>query len=167
MIDALTLPAPLPEAGLEIRRAHLADLEALIRLMSDDPISAARGDVSDPADEPLYRAALEAVVADPSNELVVAVDPDGVVVGTLQLTRIPGLARRGSTRLLVEAVRVASDRRSAGIGSALMRWVMEVVAPSTDAQIVQLTSDAKREAAHRFYERLGFDRSHLGFKYLV
>jgi GNAT superfamily N-acetyltransferase len=85
----------------------------------------------------------------------------------MQLTRIPGLSRRGATRLLVEVVRVSSARRSSGIGSALMRWTTDVAAPALGAALVQLTSDEARTDAHRFYERLGFVGSHRGFKYAV
>jgi GNAT superfamily N-acetyltransferase len=88
-------------------------------------------------------------------------------VGTFQVTRIPGMARQGSTRLLVEAVRVRSDLRSSGIGGAMMRWVTDLAAPALGASLVQLTSDAARTDAHRFYERLGFTGSHVGFKYRV
>jgi GNAT superfamily N-acetyltransferase len=77
------------------------------------------------------------------------------------------MARRGATRLLVEAVRVSSALRSGGIGSALMRWVTDVAAPALGTPLVQLTSDVARTDAHRFYERLGFTGSHVGFKYRV
>ena len=77
------------------------------------------------------------------------------------------MARRGSTRLHVEAVRVASTERSSGIGSALMRWVVEQAAIELESPLVQLTSDAARADAHRFYRRLGFVDSHVGFKYYV
>lgn len=77
------------------------------------------------------------------------------------------MARRGARRLLVEAVRVRSDLRSSGIGSAVMRWVGEQAAPAVGAAMVQLTSDAARTDAHRFYEKLGYIGSHLGFKYTV
>jgi GNAT superfamily N-acetyltransferase len=83
----------------------------------------------------------------------------------MQLTRIPGMARRGATRLLIEAVRVHSGRRSDGIGSAMMTWVTTVAAPASGASLVQLTSDEARKDAHRFYERLGFIGSHRGFKF--
>jgi GNAT superfamily N-acetyltransferase len=149
-----------------LRRADASDLAALVALLADDPVSAARGDRADADDEPLYRAALLDVVADPSNDLLVA-EVDGDVVGTFQLTRIPGMARRGSARLLVEAVRVRSTLRSSGIGTALMRWVTDVAAPATGSSLVQLTSDNARTDAHRFYERLGFAGSHRGFKFPV
>lgn len=135
-------------------------------LLADDPISATRGDKARASDAAAYRSALTAIIAEPSNELLVVEEQD-VPVATLQLTRIPGMARRGTTRLLVEAVHVRSDARSAGIGSAMMRWVTGTAAPVLDAALVQLTSDEAREDAHRFYERLGFVGSHRGFKYTV
>ncbi|MFY9714611.1 MAG: GNAT family N-acetyltransferase [Microbacterium sp.] len=168
MLDALPLPHPFESRAGQaaLRRAVPGDADAVIRLLSDDPISAARGDLASEADRPAYVAALMEILAEPSNDLLV-VELDGSVVGTLQLTSIPGMSRRGSRRLLVEAVRVRSDLRSSGIGSAVMRWVSDVAAPATGAAIVQLTSDATRTDAHRFYERLGYVGSHRGFKYAV
>ncbi|MBF4584782.1 GNAT family N-acetyltransferase [Curtobacterium sp. VKM Ac-2887] len=169
MLHDLTLPVRLSaRAGsVVVRNAADGDLDALMALLSDDPISAARGDVAAPEDRPQYAAALRSITDDPANALLVAEDESGRLVGTLQLTRIPGMARRGSTRLLVEAVRVSSALRSGGIGSALMRWVTDVAAPDLGTPLVQLTSDAARTDAHRFYERLGFTASHVGFKYRV
>lgn len=151
---------------MRVRRAGLDDLHPLMTLLSDDPISASRGDVASTDDVPAYRSALEEILADPRNDLLVA-DAAGRLVGTMQLTLIPGMARRGATRLLVEAVRVRSDLRSSGIGGAMMRWVTQVAAPTLGSSLVQLTSDAARTDAHRFYERLGFAASHVGFKYRV
>ncbi|MCT9821025.1 GNAT family N-acetyltransferase [Microbacterium sp. W1N] len=169
MIDRLTLPASLSTRDFRVvlRRATKDDLHAIIGLLSDDPISAGRGDVAGADDEQAYGVALDRIVADPSNELLVAVNAAGAVVATLQLTVIPGMARRGSTRLLVEAVRVSSAERSSGIGSAIMRWVVDQAAVELGAPLVQLTSDAARVDAHRFYLRLGFVDSHIGFKYSV
>ena len=167
MIDRLNLPFDASARGrhVEIRRATRGDLDSIIRLLSDDPISAGRGDVASAEDADAYAAALDRIIDDPGNELVVVQDQAGAVVGTLQLTVIPGMARRGSTRLLVEAVRVTSTERSSGIGTALMRWVMDQAAAEAGAPLVQLTSDAARVDAHRFYTRLGFVDSHVGFKY--
>jgi GNAT superfamily N-acetyltransferase len=169
MLHDLALPARLSTRGDDVllRNATEADLDALMRLLADDPISAGRGDVASEADLPAYAAGLRSVVDDPANALLVAVDLDDRVLGTMQLTRIPGMARRGATRLLVEAVRVRSDLRSGGIGGAMMRWTVEVAAPVLGTALVQLTSDAARTDAHRFYERLGFVASHVGFKYPV
>ena len=122
MIERLSLPVPLTarDQRLLVRRATPDDLDAIIRLLSDDPVSAGRGDVADDGDRAAYAEALRRITADAGNELLVAVDGTETVVGTLQLTVIPGMARRGSTRLLVEAVRVASTERSAGVGTGLL-----------------------------------------------
>jgi len=169
MLHPLDLPIALDTRSgpVRLRRAITADLDPLMALLSDDPVSASRGDVAAADDAPAYRRALEEILDDPANDLLVVEAPGGALVGTMQLTRIPGMARRGSTRLLVEAVRVRSDLRSAGIGGAMMRWVTDVAAPALGSSLVQLTSDASRTDAHRFYERLGFAASHVGFKYRV
>ena len=166
MLASLPLPHRIDSRvgrGL-LRRATPADADGIIALLADDPISASRGDQAADADRPAYLAALDEILAEPSNDLLV-VELDGATVGTLQLTSIPGMARQGARRLLVEAVRVRSDLRSSGIGSALMRWVSEEAAPALGAAMVQLTADAARTDAHRFYERLGYVGSHVGFKY--
>lgn len=169
MLSQLALPVSVPTTAstVVLRRAEPNDLDALVLLLSDDAISASRGDAADPADVRTYERALARIIEDPGNDIVVAEDASGRVVGTLQLTSIPGMARRGSTRLLVEAVRVRSDVRSSGVGGAMMRWVTESAAPAVGAQLVQLTSDSRRTDAHRFYTRLGFTDSHIGFKYTV
>src|SRR5690606_7674443 len=94
--------------------------------------------------------------------LVVA-DRGGRVVGTLQLSVIPGLSRHGTTRSIIEAVRVASSERGSGLGTTLIEWAVEE-SRRLGAHLVQLTSDSTRTDAHRFYERLGFVKSHVGFK---
>lgn len=178
MIASLALPVTFPSRAGELllRGARPEDLGALMGLMSDDAVSRSRGDVASAEDTEAYRAALLALIDDPANALLVAELVDGEVasgaaetrvVGTFQLTLIPGMARQGATRLLVEAVRVSSSARSGGIGAALMRWVMGQATQLTGARLVQLTSDVQRLDAHRFYERLGFTGSHVGFKYRV
>ena len=149
-----------------LRRATAHDLPAIISLPADDPISAARGDVAASGDLPAYERAFAAIDVDPAQQLLVVTSDDGDILGTMQLTTIPGLARVGASRLQIEAVRVRSDQRDRGIGGAMMRWAV-AEAPALGAKLVQLTSDAARVDAHRFYERLGFTASHVGFKYTV
>jgi GNAT superfamily N-acetyltransferase len=168
MIADLVLPVSLEGEGpIRLRRAEESDLDSLIALLADDPISAERGDLAAEADRSAYEAAFNAIRRDDANEIIVATTEAEQIVGTLQLTTIPGMARRGSTRLLVEAVRVASSARSLGVGTSMMTWVVREAAPAVGADLVQLTSDAQRVDAHRFYERLGFTGSHVGFKYLL
>lgn len=159
---ALTLPA----GSVVLRRATHDDLTAILELLADDPVSAARGDTARQEDLPEYERAFQAIDRDPAQQLLVAASTEGEVLATMQLTLIPGLARVGASRLQIEAVRVRADQRSRGIGGAMIRWAMDA-APGLGARLVQLTSDASRVDAHRFYERLGFTASHVGFKYAV
>jgi GNAT superfamily N-acetyltransferase len=165
MLASLKLPVALEtRAGaVTLRRAADDDLDELMGLLADDPISASRGDVAAAGDREAYRRALAEIIGDPSNDVVLAQDGHGSIVGTMQLTRIPWMARKGATRLLIEAVRVGSALRSAGVGTAMMQWAIGPAAESIAADLVQLTSDAALGDAHRFYERLGFAGSHIGF----
>jgi len=156
----------IPSGTILLRDARPGDLDAILELLADDAVSASRGDANRPEDRPAYERAFDAIAADPVQQLLVAENAEGAVLGTMQLTLIPGLARAGALRLQIEAVRVRSDQRSSGIGSAMIRWAMDI-APERGAALVQLTSDAARVDAHRFYERLGFSASHVGFKYRV
>ncbi|MGW5096159.1 N-acetyltransferase family protein [Streptomyces nodosus] len=146
-------------ADLEIRRATADDLPAIVAMLADDPLGAQR---ESPEDLTPYLSALERLNGDPNQHLVVAVR-EGRLVGTLQLTIIPGLSRKGATRSLIEAVRVHADERGSGLGTRLIEWAVDE-SRRQNCQLVQLTSDATRTDAHRFYERLGFEASHVGFK---
>jgi GNAT superfamily N-acetyltransferase len=145
-------------AGIGIRRAVRADVPAIVAMLADDPLGATREQPGDPA----YLAAFDEIDADPHQLLAVA-DAAGEAVGTLQLTFIPGLSRRGSRRALIEAVRVRSDQRGGGLGQRLVEWAIDQ-ARQRECALVQLTTDASRTDAHRFYARLGFRASHVGMK---
>jgi len=142
----------------EIRRAVAADVPAIVAMLADDPLGAKRELPGDPS----YAEAFKEIDADPRQLLAVAV-ADDEVVGTLQLTFIPGLSRLGATRALIEAVRVRSDQRGGGLGGHLIQWAIDT-ARERGAAMIQLTTDASRKDAHRFYERLGFVASHVGMK---
>ncbi|AEY90427.1 MULTISPECIES: GNAT family N-acetyltransferase [Streptomyces] len=144
---------------LEIRAATADDLPAIVAMLADDPLGAQR---ESPGDLTPYRNALERLAADPNQHVVVAVR-EGRVIGTLQLTIIPGLSHKGATRALIEAVRIHADERGSGLGGRLIEWAIDT-SRRLDCQMVQLTSDKTRTDAHRFYERLGFTASHEGFK---
>ncbi|MEU2910458.1 GNAT family N-acetyltransferase [Streptomyces massasporeus] len=144
---------------LEIRAAVADDVPSIVGMLADDPLGAQR---ESPNDLAPYLSALERLSADPNQRQVVAVR-EGRVVGTLQLTIIPGLSRRGATRSIVEGVRIHADERGSGLGTELIEWAIEE-SRGQGCQLVQLTSDKTRTDAHRFYERLGFTASHTGFK---
>ncbi|MFD8419190.1 GNAT family N-acetyltransferase [Streptomyces sp. NPDC059466] len=144
---------------LEIRPAVAEDVPAIVAMLADDMLGAQR---ESPDDLTPYLAALERLSKDPNQHLVVAVRA-GQVVGTLQLTIIPGLSRKGSTRALIEGVRVHTDERGSGLGTRIIEWAVDE-SRRQECRLVELTSDATRTDAHRFYERLGFTASHVGFK---
>ncbi len=147
--------------ALLIRRATRADIPAIAALLADDFIGAGR----EGAPLAAYQAGFDAVAADP-NQLLAVAESEGEVVGTMQLSFIPGLSRAGQWRGHLEAVRVASGRRGEGIGEEMMRWA-EARCRERGCAICELTSDKRRDGAHRFYERLGFEPSHLGFKKML
>ncbi|MDT9692007.1 GNAT family N-acetyltransferase [Streptomyces sp. P9(2023)] len=146
-------------SDLEIRPATVDDLPHIVAMLADDPLGAQR---ESPDDLTPYTAAYERLAQDPNQHVVVAVRGTAVV-GTLQLTIIPGLSRRGSTRSIIEGVRIHAEERGSGLGTRLIEWAIEE-SRRQNCQLLQLTSDATRTDAHRFYERLGFEASHVGFK---
>jgi GNAT superfamily N-acetyltransferase len=148
-------------SALSIREAQAGDLEAIIHLHEEDELGS-HGDVWSPETRPAYEAAFAAIRRSPDNRLFVAVDGDEVV-GTFQLTFIPNLTGRGAMRVKVESMKVKAARRSGGIGARMMAFA-EDHARTNGAAAMELTSNKTREDAHRFYERLGFVRSHEGFK---
>lgn len=68
------------------------------------------------------------------------------VIGTLQITFLAGLSRRGE-----------------GLGQRLLEWAIDKCR-ERGCRVVQLTTNKSRTDAHRFYERLGFKASHIGYK---
>ncbi|HKN56165.1 MAG TPA: GNAT family N-acetyltransferase [Amycolatopsis sp.] len=143
-----------------IRPARRGDLEAMVRMLADDQLGATRESLD--ALGPYLRA-FEQIDADPNQLLAVTVSDDDVPVGMLQLTVIPGLARRGALRGQIEAVRIRDDHRGRGLAAEMMLWAIDELR-RRGCTLVQLTSDSSRQEAHRFYERLGFVASHTGFK---
>lgn len=141
-----------------IRRAVAADVPAIVAMLADDVLGAAREKPGDPA----YAAAFERIDGD-AGELLVVADEAGAVVGTAQLSITPGLSRLGALRGTIEAVRVHADSRGNRLGEKLCGYLVEQAAQAGCA-MVQLTTDKSRTDAHRFYERLGFTASHIGMK---
>lgn len=115
--------------------------------------------------DPRYRAAFDAISASPEHRLIVA-ERDGDVVGTMQISFIPGMPRFGMTRGMLENVHIRADQRGNGLGSQMVQWAIERCREA-GCGMVQLTSNKARLDAHRFYRKLGFTESHEGFKLLL
>ncbi len=150
-----------PMPPVLFRTAVAKDLPTILALLADDAIARERkGYVVEPT--PALAAAFDEIAADPNNELLVG-EQEGEVVACLQLTYIPGLSRGGMRRALVEAVRVRGDLRGQGVGARLMDEAF-ARARARGCGLMQLTTDKRRPAAHRFYARLGFEATHEGMK---
>ncbi len=143
------------------RRAALTDLEAIVAMLADDILGQKRENTSLPLAQ-TYLDAFAAIEADP-NQYLAVVEMDGAVVGTLQISYMPGLSHQGAWRGEIESVRIASLARGSGLGRLMIQWAVEQCRERR-CHIVQLTSDMARTDAHRFYEQLGFIASHKGFK---
>ncbi len=151
----------LPLDALIVRVAGRADVAAVVSLLADDVLGSERERVEEPV-AAAYLRAFDEMAAHPGMELLVA-EVGGEVVGCLQLAILPGLSRAGMRRAQLEGVRIAASHRGQRIGERLVR---DAVARAREAGcgLVQLTSDASRIDARRFYERLGFEATHVGMK---
>lgn len=146
---------------LSVRLAGERDLPALVAMFAADDLGG-HGDTTAPDVAGDYLAAFRAICANPATRLYVA-ELDGQVVGTFQLVLARALPSRGALRAILEAVQIAPDRRSGGLGARMVQCAM-AEASAAGAATLALTSNMRRVDAHRFYEKLGFSRSHFGFK---
>jgi ribosomal protein S18 acetylase RimI-like enzyme len=145
---------------IAIRRARREDVEAIVRMLADDPLGSGRERIEEPLPS-CYFQAFEAVDRDPHVQLVVAEDNDGAVVGCLELCILPGLSSQGASRGLIEDVRVATHCRRRGIGEIMVQWAV-TEARARGCKLVELLTHRTRVDAQRFYKRLGFQPSHVG-----
>lgn len=146
------------------RRAESADLPDIVSLLADDELGKRREDARNPLN-PRYIDAFRAIDDDPNQLLAVAAS-NGKIVGTLQLSFIPGLSRMGSWRGQIEGVRIAAACRGSGLGQQMFEWAISEC-KNRGCDLMQLTTDKARPDAHRFYERLGFMGSHYGYKLTI
>ena len=149
---------------LNFLQAKREDLAEIVRMLADDFLGATRERLANPLPES-YVKAFEEIDADKNNELIVA-EKDGEIIGTLQITFTPSISFQGGKRATVESVRVDEKYRGRGIGKELMLWAINR-ARAENCVAMQLTTNADRTDAHRFYENLGFKKSHLGMKFYL
>lgn len=144
-----------------IREARSSDVAALVAIFAADELGG-HGDTTAPEILGKYLRAFERIASSPDQTLYVA-ERDGQVVGTFQTMVVTSLIGRGSSSMIIEAVQTRGDMRGQGIGAQMIEFAI-AEAKRRGLRLVQLTSNASRTDAHRFYERLGFKQSHLGFK---
>ena len=147
--------------NLTHRKARIADLPRLIELLLEDELGASRESKSAESDKN-YTKAFHKIDSDPNQYLMVLENGDEII-GTCHLTIMPSLTFIGSTRMQIEAVRVAGKYRGQKIGSWMFDQAISY-AKAMDVSIIQLTTNKKRPKAKHFYEKLGFEASHEGMK---
>ena len=149
---------------LTFRDATAADLPIILALCTAGDARGPDAPYVDPASyaDPRYLKAFQAIVADPAHRLIVA-EHGGEVIGTLQISVVPGLPKFGMTRGILENVHIRADQRGTGFGGQMLRWAIEICRVR-GCDMVQLTSNKIRTEAHRFYRTLGFQQTHEGFK---
>jgi ribosomal protein S18 acetylase RimI-like enzyme len=145
-----------------IRRANQKDVPAIVELIANDELGRLRENFKTPLPKQ-YLNAFDNINSDQNQELIVMLNDSGTVIGTLQLSFIQYLTYQGGIRAQIEAVRVHENYRNKGIGQELIKWAIDR-AKEKGAHVVQLTTDKKRDAAVKFYEKLGFIASHEGMK---
>ncbi len=143
-----------------IRLARMSDLGEIVTLLADDPLGAARE--SDKRSLQAYKDAFNEIDADPGNMVLVAEDA-GAVIGCVQVTFIANLSFQGGRRALIEGVRVTGSQKGKGLGRMLIQHVI-AMAKERGCKIVQLTCNTQRPEALQFYEQIGFQPTHVGFK---
>ncbi len=150
---------------IEIRTATVADTQALVELLAGGALTVPETRPGPGVDLGAYRAAVSEIASSSSSDILVAVDGDRVV-GMCQLITLRHLQAHGGLCAEIESVHVSAEARSGGIGSLLLE---AAVRKATDAGCyrVQLTSNAERTDAQRFYQRHGFVPTHVGYKRLL
>jgi GNAT superfamily N-acetyltransferase len=145
-----------------IREATEADLPQLVGLLTQlAPDEAERENVSSPLPYE-YHIVMRQILETPGQHVFV-LEERGKIVGTAALSVVPNVSHRGTPYAIIENVVVDGKARSTGYGELLMRHAIEE-ARRAGCYKVSLTSNKRRTEAHRFYERLGFVRSHEAFR---
>lgn len=145
-----------------IRQATSQDIGTIVRLANaGGPDGKPRRELPGRLPD-AYQQAFEIINADPHQRLMV-LEIEGVIAGTFHLTFIHYLAGEGYPDAQVEAIHIAADYRRQGLGTRMLKWVIQE-AKRRSCRRVQLTTDKRRTEAHNLYLRLGFEFSHEGAK---
>ncbi|MDI3508274.1 MAG: hypothetical protein PWP48_2078 [Clostridiales bacterium] len=85
------------------------------------------------------------------------------IIATFTLIICENLGHGGKAYAVVENVVVRSEYRGMGIGRAMMDKAIQI-SKERKCYKLMLSSDIKREGAHRFYENLGFARHGISYR---
>lgn len=144
-------------ADIHVRAAAERDLPEVLRLYAQPDFD--NGKVL-PVDE--ARQLMARFARYPDYTLYVA-EKAGRIVGSFALLIMDNIGHLGASSAVVEDVVVEPQQQSAGIGRAMMEFAREQSSKKGCYKIV-LSSNARRERAHAFYESLGFTRHGYSFR---
>lgn len=144
---------------VHIRAARTADLPGVLALYAQPGLDDGRVLPIQDAEYIFARFARY-----PDYTLYVA-EIDRQIVGSFALLIMDNLGHLGAPSTLVEDVVVDPALHSRGIGQAMMQFAI-ARAKEKGCYKLALSSNAKRERAHAFYESLGFERHGYSFRVL-
>lgn len=145
-------------SGVTFRAAKVEDVAAIIALLREDDLGAAR-EIA-PLDH--YETAFATLTIQPQTTMIVGTHDDEIIA-FYQLTTIDGLSHCAMRRANIEDVRVAAHLRGQGIGHTMMEHAA-TCARALGCGMLQLVAHTTRQATHKFYLSAGFTASHVGFK---
>ena len=145
-------PAP------RIRRARKADLPRLQELYDQLHLNSY---LSLRVPKSRLMAAFERLSRDRNHAILVA-EVAGEIAGTCHVIVVPHLGHALKPFAIAENVVVDANARSMGIGEKLMAAAGDF-ARQRGCYKMALTSNIARPRAHKFYERLGWKRTHFGY----
>jgi len=120
---AVLVELPVQGPTVLLREAVADDVPAIVELLAADQLGATRDGIASQDDLQLYLRAFSVLDTDPAHLLLVGTD-GADVIATMQLSFLPGLARRGARRAQLETVRVRKDYRNQGLGAAMFVWAI-------------------------------------------
>ena len=146
---------------ISVREAAMSDLAALLPLLDQLRENSSRPER--PGEELTWRheRALAEILGSPHLTILVA-DVDGAIRGTCALAFLPNINHAAMSYCILENMVVDQSARGSGVGKALIDRAVEL-ARLKGCYKLSLTSNLKREDAHRFYESAGLTHSHKGF----
>lgn len=135
-----------------IQQAVCADLPAVYQLIC------ALEETTFPME--LFTWGYEEMMAN-SNHVILVAESDSKIMGVLHLRMEFQLHHCGKIAEIMELV-VDEKYRSMGIGKQLF-VAAEIAARGRHCRQIEVTSNQKREKAHRFYQREGMENTHYKF----
>ena len=154
----------MPTTELIIREAVEEDIKAVVNLLANDELGKHRENEKN-IEISNYISAFKKIKADPNNFLYVAC-LDMEIVGTFQLTFIQNMTYKGAIRAQIEAVRIKNTYQNKKLGTKMINWIIDK-SREEGAAMLQLSSNKMRQEAIRFYEKMGFEASHVGMKHFL